>query len=74
MEEAACLAAVIFSPLPHQATETTSYVEMKKSYPMPDVHALKPGFLRLGQAILFRQNYPKPLTPRPASSDGTEAG
>jgi len=33
-----------------------------------------PGFAPASEALLFRQKDPKPLTPRPASSDKSNAG
>ncbi|WP_342348816.1 hypothetical protein [uncultured Nitrospira sp.] len=40
-----------------------------------DVNIRKmPGFGPAAEALLFRQKAPKPLTPRPAASDETNAG
>jgi hypothetical protein len=32
-----------------------------------------PGFAPAGEALLFRQNDPKPMTPHPATLDGMDA-
>ena len=33
----------------------------------------EPGFVPVAEVLLFRQKDPKPVTPRPAASDGTDA-
>ena len=39
----------------------------------PDMRELLPGFAPAGEALLFRQKDPKPLTPRLASLERTNA-
>ena len=34
---------------------------------------IKPEFVQAAEVLLLRQKDPKPVTPRPASSDGTDA-
>ena len=39
---------------------------------VPQFFSVLPGFASTGEAILFRQNDPRPLTRSPASSDGAD--